>query len=41
MFLVSFENEETLNNEETRDDAYGDVTTVTDSSRDKHMAACL
>ena len=39
MFVVSFDNEGTLNNEETRDVAYGDVTTITDSSRDKHMAA--
>lgn len=39
MFVVSFDDEETFNNEETRHDASGDVTTDTDSPRDKHMAA--
>jgi hypothetical protein len=39
MLVVSLDDEGTLNNEETRDDASGDVTTDTDSPRDKHMAA--
>jgi hypothetical protein len=36
---VSLNDKETLDDEESRDDASDDVTTDTDSPRDKHMGA--